>query len=179
MTLEELWTLFPISLVAPKPEWEARYAGMEQKLADTLANFRVTRISHIGSTAVKNIWAKDIVDILLEIDPDEDMEKVAEAAESLGFLRMSSGSGRISLNFGYTPDGFAEEVFHLHLRFAGDNDEIYFRDYLNAHPDIAREYEHLKLGLWKRYEHDRDGYTRAKGDFIRHWTQLAITDQRS
>ena len=28
--------------------------------------------------------------------------------------------------------------------YEGDNDEIYFRDYMNAHPDAAREYEKYK-----------------------------------
>ena len=77
------------------------------------------------------------------------------------------------LNKGYTPEGFAERVFHVHLRIAGDNDELYFRDYLNAHPDVAREYESLKLSLWREFEHDRDGYTQAKTAFVRKYTDLA------
>lgn len=48
----------------------------------------------------------------------------------------------------------------------GDNAEIAFRDLLNSNPELARRYEELKLGLWKEYEHDRDGYTAAKTDFI-------------
>ncbi len=55
----------------------------------------------------------------------------------------------------------------------GDNDELYFRDYLNEHPQIAKEYEALKLELWKRYEHDRDAYTDAKTVFIRKLTAEA------
>ena len=173
MSLEELWALFPIFLVAPKPKWQTQYANMEKKLTDALSRYRITRVSHIGSTAIDGICAKDIVDILLEIDPAENISGVAAAAEALGFLRMSAGPNRVSLNYGYTPDGFAEDVYHLHIRFAGDNDELYFRDYMNAHADLAKAYEQLKLGLWKRYEHDRDGYTDAKGDFIRKWTQAA------
>lgn len=55
----------------------------------------------------------------------------------------------------------------MHLRHCSDNDELYFRDYLIEHPDIAREYEKLKLNLWKEYEHNRDGYTNAKTEFIK------------
>lgn len=61
----------------------------------------------------------------------------------------------------------------MHLRFAGDNDELYFRDYLNDHPDLAKEYEKLKMALWKKHEHDRDAYTEAKSGFIRKRTQEA------
>ena len=86
---------------------------------------------------------------------------------------MSASDTRISLNKGYTPQGFAERVFHIHLRLPGDHDEYYFRDYLREHPAIAKQYETLKLSLWKPYEHDRDGYTAAKGDFIRAITARA------
>ena len=45
---------------------------------------------------------------------------------------MSESPNRVSLNKGYTEQGFAES-FHLHLRMTGDHDEIYFRDYLCQH----------------------------------------------
>ena len=77
------------------------------------------------------------------------------------------------MNKGYTPSGFAQKVFHLHVRLWGDNDELYFRDYLREFPAVAKAYEALKLSLWRRFEHDRDGYTEAKGDFIKKHTSLA------
>ena len=36
---------------------------------------------------------------------------------------------------------------------------------------IAKEYERLKLDLWKQYEHDRNMYTSHKGDFVKQYTQ--------
>jgi GrpB-like predicted nucleotidyltransferase (UPF0157 family) len=68
---------------------------------------------------------------------------------------------------GYTDTGFAEKVFHIHVREVGDYDEPIFRDYLIAHPDTAGEYAALKRKLKTEYEHDRDGYTAAKGAFIK------------
>jgi GrpB-like predicted nucleotidyltransferase (UPF0157 family) len=77
----------------------------------------------------------------------------------------------LDLNKGYTPAGFAEKVFHLHIKPSGDWDELYFRDYLRVHPEIAREYEVLKLSLKAQFEHNRDAYTQAKSDFITRYTQ--------
>ncbi len=173
MTTEELWELFPIALTEHKERWAGQYRKMEERLREGLSAHQVVRISHIGSTAVDGIWAKDIVDILLEIAASEDMEQTAQEIEKLGFIRMSSSEGRRSFNLGYTEEGFAEEVYHLHLRYEGDNDELYFRDYLREHPSAAKEYEALKLRLWKQYEHDRDGYTDAKSAFVRRYTQEA------
>ena len=86
---------------------------------------------------------------------------------------MSTEQNRISFNSGYTKNGFADKIYHLHLRYFGDNDELYFRDYLNEFPEIAKAYEHLKLDLWKRYEYNRDGYTAAKTEFIVRYTKEA------
>ena len=72
----------------------------------------------------------------------------------------------ISFNKGYTKRGFAEKVYHLHVRYYNNWDELYFRDYLIEHEDIATEYGKIKLNLLEDYKHNRDGYTKAKSDFI-------------
>lgn len=170
MTLEELWELFPIFLVAPNDQWESSYRAVESILKEILSECPVERISHIGSTAIRGIWAKDIVDVLVELSADADMGRAAKRIEENGFIRMAAETNRVSFNRGYTEAGFAENVYHVHLRYAGDNDELYFRDYLNEHIPVAREYERMKLKLWKQYEHDRDVYTDAKTEFVRKWT---------
>ncbi len=131
------------------------------------------KISHIGSTAINSIWAKPIIDILVEIPASLPMDKVKELLIQNGYICMSEQQNRSSLNRGYTSEGFAEKVFHLHLRYEGDNDELYFRDYLNDNPLLAKQYEELKLSLWKKFEHDRDGYTLAKTSFVAEQTDKA------
>ena len=173
MTLEELWNLFPIFLVRHDVRWNEYYKEIEAQITDLLTSYPVKRISHIGSTAIQGIWAKNIVDVMVEISEKADIEEVAQILEQNGFIRMSDEKGRISLNKGYTKEGFADKVYHIHLRYTGDNDELYFRDYLNEYPLIAKEYEALKLELWKKHEHNRDAYTEAKTHFIRKWTTEA------
>ena len=171
MTLEELWQLFPIYLAAYQPYWQEWYLEEESLLKTDLSS--TERISHIGSTAIQGIWAKNIIDVMVEIPQSADMKDIAQLLEQSGFTVMYAEANRISLNKGYTENGFADKVYHIHLRYAGDNDELYFRDYLNEHPAVAKEYETLKLRLWKQYEHDRDAYTDAKTDFISKWTAEA------
>lgn len=171
MTLEELWELFPIMLTEHKDCWAKWYQEEVENLKRILP--KDTAYHHIGSTAVEGIMAKPIVDILIVVNETERMKAVADILESNGYIVMSGSEKRISLNKGYTEEGFAERVFHLHLRLIGDTDEIYFRDYLNAHSEIAKEYEALKLQLWKKFEHDRDAYTEAKTDFVNKHTKLA------
>ncbi|MFW6269329.1 MAG: GrpB family protein [Bacillota bacterium] len=66
-----------------------------------------------------------------------------------------------------------EKVFHLHVRYPGDPDELYFRDYLRDYEKVAEKYEKLKRKLSEKYKHDRDGYTEAKSKFIEKFTKKA------
>lgn len=80
----------------------------------------------------------------------------------------------MSFNKGYTSTGYADKVFHIHFHRIGDNDEILFRDHLIAHPEVAEEYEKLKLSLLPKYRNDRDGYTEAKSEFVRRTIKQAL-----
>jgi GrpB-like predicted nucleotidyltransferase (UPF0157 family) len=173
MTLEELWQLFPIFLTEYQTYWTEWYQEEYTLLSAILSKNYIVRINHIGSTAIKGIWAKPIIDILVEIIEQTNMQLICDILTENGYLCMSQSENRMSFNKGYTERGFSEKVFHLHLRYIGDNDELYFRDYLNEHADIAKEYENLKISLWKLYEHNRDRYTNAKGNFIANVMKMA------
>lgn len=177
MSLEELWQLFPIFLTEHQDCWETWYADEEAALRKNIP--QAVRIEHIGSTAVSSIWAKPIVDILVEVSKEWDLVGIEAVLAQNGYTCMSRSAGRYSFNKGYTESGFSEKVFHLHLRYMGDNDELYFRDYLIEYPNVAREYEKLKLTLWKQFEHDRDGYTQAKTEFIQKCTNEAKMKYRN
>ena len=117
MTLEELWQLFPIILSAYDPNWKLYYNEEKELLTRHFGN-RAVRISHIGSTAVEGLTAKPTVDILLEVDPSASPDAVRQTAERCGYTVMSARSApeyRLDLCKGYTPQGFAEKVFHLHI----------------------------------------------------------------
>jgi GrpB-like predicted nucleotidyltransferase (UPF0157 family) len=176
MTLKELWELFPIILDEHNPEYSQWYLEEQQHLLSCLNPNDVKRINHIGSSAVKGLIAKPTVDILLEIDHDCDVVKIKRALADNGWLLMreeTEPDWKLAFNKGYTPDGFAAKVYHLHVRYYGDWNELYFKDYLQAHAEVAAEYGRLKLRLAEKYHHNRDGYTSAKSDFILKYTNLA------
>lgn len=175
LSLEELWALFPIILKEHNPDYKVWYEEEKQRIISKVKPENLIRISHIGSTAVKGLTAKPIVDILLEIDGACGVSAIIKALKTLGWRLMSQEDDPVKLSFnkGYTPEGFADRVYHLHVRYFGNWPELYFRDFLIAHPDVAGKYEHLKLKLWKQYEHDRDGYTEAKTDFVRRYSDMA------
>ena len=176
LTLEALWRLFPIILEEHHPEYEVSYAEQEAALLTLLGKETIRRISHIGSTAVQGLLAKPTVDILLEVTDASNQQTLIEQLTIHGWLLMSETREpywQLSFNKGYTPQGFAEKVYHLHVREYGDWDELYFRDYLRVHPEAVKFYAQLKKELYPSYQYDRDGYTKSKTPFIKAHSQLA------
>lgn len=171
LSLEELWELFPICFVGNNAEFEKQFSAEKENL-DLLLGDCVERISHIGSTAIKNIKTKPIVDILIEID-FANKDKVKEILLNNNYILMCEAFDKISFNKGYTINGYADKVFHVHIKEYGDCDELYFRDYLNDNYEKAKEYETLKEELYNQYKPNRDLYTAGKSDFVTEITESA------
>ena len=176
MTSEEMWKLFPIILKEHNDEYKNYYRIEEKNLVKSIGDHDVFRINHIGSSAIKGLISKPTIDILLEIKNKSDIKRISNMIIDAGWILMSSQEEpyitRV-FNKGYTKKGFAEKVYHLHVRYPDDWNELYFRDYLLDHMEVADEYGKLKLGLLNQYKNNRDGYTNAKSDFILHYTQEA------
>ena len=143
---------------------------MRYYVADEMLNHNVSsypELTYIGSTAIPDIHAKPIIDIFVEIPADADRVAIRLLLEKAGYICMSCSEFRMSFNKGYTLDGYADKVFHVHVHAEGDNDEISFRNYLMEDSATAREYEKLKCSLLPKFRTDRDGYTAAKSEFVK------------
>ena len=71
LSLEELWQLFPIILTPHQSTWIDWYKEEEKLLLKGLPY--IHRISHIGSTTIKDIWAKPTIDILVETYKEKEL----------------------------------------------------------------------------------------------------------
>ena len=171
MSLEKLWELFPIIFTDNSGNFKDIYLDEEKKLKFLLGNY-ITRISHIGSTSIINIKTKPIIDILIEINFDN-KDIVKDILLNNDYILMSESFDKISFNKGYTTNGYADKVFHIHIKKYGDCDELYFRDYLNENQLKAIEYEKLKLELFNKCKPNRDLYTDGKKEFVNEIVNLA------
>lgn len=183
---QEFQKLFPIVLKDVLPEYADWYEEEKKAILGVIDAKDVVRINHIGSSAILDIKAKPVVDILLEIDGTCIVSKVVEALKSIGFgtevCMKKEEPYEYLLAKGMTVDGFAEKVFLLHLRYAGNWDELYFRDYLLEHPDVAAEYSRLKEQILDDISEGRlermpngqpNGYSNAKFSFVKDISQRA------
>lgn len=177
LSLEELWELFPIYFTDYSESFKTIYSAEENILKALLGNY-IKRISHIGSTAINNIKTKPIVDILIEIDFDN-KDIVKEILLNNDYILMVEASGKVSFNKGYTINGYADNVFHIHIKEYGDCDDLYFRDYLNDNYEKAKEYEKLKSELYEKSKPNRDLYTEGKKEFVNEIVNMAKEKYKS
>lgn len=175
LSLAQLWELFPIVIRPHNEQYTAWYDAQRLHLQSLLKS-SIIRISHIGSTAVKGLEAKPCVDILLETDTRHP-QKLIETLTQDGWILMSRKQEEqgdiLCFNKGYTALGFAEKVYHLHVRYPAAWGELYFCEYLRTHDAVCRKYAALKKELAQTYRRDRDGYTQAKTEFIEEITKRA------
>ena len=176
MNPSELGLLFPVLLSEPNPKWPGMYLLESENIMQAIGAQNIVRMNHCGSTSVPGLIAKPTIDILLEIREDTDIEKLTSDMKKNGYLRNLQPDNpppHILFLKGYTLRGFEGQAYHVHVRYSGDWNELYFRDYLRLHPDIAREYGELKEQCKLKFEHDRDAYTEAKTEFILEHTKKA------
>ena len=162
---EDFKRKFPIKLVKHNNEWTSWYEDEKANLLAKLVKYKV-HLYHIGSTSIPNIYSKDIIDIILEINKIDDFDSIINMLNVEWELRWKEDN-RAFLVKGYGVDGFLDKVYHLHIRRKGDIEEVKFRDVLIKNPKIAKQYEKLKLDLELTYKYDREGYTAGKTKFIK------------
>ena len=162
---EDFKRKFPIKLVKHNNEWTSWYEDEKENLLAKLVKYKVN-LYHIGSTAIPNIYSKDIIDIILEINKIDEFDSIIDMLNVEWELRWKEDN-RAFLVKGYGEDGFLDKVYHLHIRRKGDIEEVKFSDVLIKNPKIAKQYEKLKLDLELTYKYDREGYTAGKTKFIK------------
>jgi len=176
MTPKELGQLFPIILVPPNPEWAKLFKAEKVKIENILGPGNIIRIEHIGSTAIPGLLSKPTIDILIEIPGKENNETIIEGLKSIDYhyiQRLENPAPHMMFAKGYTKSGFKGQAYHIHIRYSGEWDEIYFRDYLTKNPEAVSDYGALKRKLAEKYRNDREAYTNGKTDFIKRISAIA------
>jgi GrpB-like predicted nucleotidyltransferase (UPF0157 family) len=176
MTNEALGKLFPVFIAEPDPDWGRLFLEEASRIREILWDQNTVRIGHIGSTAVPGLKAKPTIDILLEVPLTFNKDKLIENLVGLDYHytpKPENPAPHMMFMKGYTIDGFRGQAYHIHVRYPGDQDEIFFRDYLRTHPETAREYGELKIRLAEQFRNDREGYTDGKTSFVKRITGIA------
>ncbi|MBP2134195.1 GrpB-like predicted nucleotidyltransferase (UPF0157 family) [Methanomicrobium sp. W14] len=179
--ISRLGKLYPIIISKYDPKWPKIFADEKELIKKSLGAGNIEKISHIGSTSVKGMPAKPTIDILLEVRSDMKNSDIVAKLTNMGYAfdpQPQNPPPHMMFMKGYGKEGFTGQAYHIHVRYKGDWDELYFRDYLEKHNDAAKEYASLKIRLKEKYEFNREAYTDGKTEFIRDIVKKARKEQK-
>jgi GrpB-like predicted nucleotidyltransferase (UPF0157 family) len=162
-----------IEIVTPQPRWPAEFTEIGARLRSALGPLALA-ISHIGSTAVPGLDAKDVIDIQVSVG-SLDLGQLQPAIEAAGYrLRDGLWSDHVPAGDDPDPEFWAKLMAaapdggrrtHIHIRVRGRPNERYallFRDFLRATPAAAASYGLIKRELAARHADDADAYYAVK-----------------
>ena len=142
---------------------------------------KISSIEHVGSTSIKNIKSKPIVDILVQTDDLEDFIKFTESNVE-GDIYTVKKEPTLGGDYLIRKEEDGKVKAFIHVYKTGDMNgitSIMFRDYMNSHEDEKKHYEELKIELYKKYKNDRKQYTLGKDKYIKEIINKAINDNMS
>lgn len=160
-----------VDIVAYDSEWPNKAKAEMDKLHGVFPSNKIIDIQHVGSTAIPGLSAKPIIDIQIAVHSLEEMKQMAvPLLQKLGYEYWEENPDPERMFFvkGMPPYG-EKRTHHVHIVEVNSkhwNGKIFFRDYLIAHSDIAREYQQLKIKLAQQHTYDREQYTEAKTEFV-------------
>lgn len=171
-----------VALFPHEKAWELEAQRTMDKLKSICGDV-ISDIAHVGSTSVKSIMAKPIIDIAVTTDSFEEFLKHENKLLKNGFYyRPDCGMDGKQLLFacGSFYDGTGDLQTHFIHVVKKDSmewiDYNLFRDYLNENEAAAKEYEALKISLAEKNHEDngREKYLAGKHDFILRTLRTAL-----
>jgi len=155
-----------VELIDHQDLWETNASETKKHLKELFGDMALD-IQHIGSTSIKNIKAKPIIDIVVGIDDFNNLENIMDKLAKNDLVYIP-----------FLPDdrvfimGNKERTInthHIHVVKYNEktwNDYINFRDYLNYNIEEAKKYEKVKIKLANENKENRENYTKSKEKYI-------------
>jgi len=159
-----------VLLVDHDEKWAEEFDSVKSKLSSVL-NGNIVDIQHVGSTSIKGIMAKPMLDVSVLV---KTITPVFETMKENGYEYIGEVVTGKFLFILWNKEECSLQHIHCHEETNSEwfYRQIQFRDYLRSNPQYAQEYEQLKQELYELYPNDRESYTRGKQAFFDKINQL-------
>jgi GrpB-like predicted nucleotidyltransferase (UPF0157 family) len=174
--MEEKPSIIPVELVPYRVEWADMARQESERLRAALGDVLLA-VHHVGSTSIPRIMAKPIVDLMPAVRDLAALDAHEATVRGLGYKWHGEFGleGRRFCTWADPKTG--KRIFQLHF-FRPDNVNairmLAFRDYLRAHPFVAKEYEMEKIRAAAAQPNDTTAYNREKNGWIKRIEQDAM-----
>lgn len=153
-----------VFLVPWTAEWSKEFLVEKVRIQNEIGQFAVA-IHHIGSTAVKGLSAKPILDIAVEIEDFHHGKHCVMPLQNLGYTYKGIN---ILPDRHYFHKG-EPRTHQIHMYQTGSkflNEQLQFRDYLRSNDYVRKDYQDQKIRLSKEYKHNKHKYADEKTQFV-------------
>ena len=146
----------------------------EANILQELLRDEIVKLHHIGSTSIKGMKAKPVIDILAVTKAIDRIDLYNSSILTAGYVPKGENGipGRR-----YFQKGGDSRTHHLHV-YEADNPEIErhlaFRDYLREHPAEAAKYGDLKEELATQFPFDIASYIKGKEALVLEMERKAL-----
>lgn len=155
-----------VEIVPYDNQWPLLFEREANRILEILGD-RVKEIYHIGSTAIPNMPAKPIIDMLLVCDNLDEIDFIEEQLKKLNYHNLHR---QIIPYQSFIIRRQDHDIrFNLHIYERGSPQikrHVNFRDYVIAHPEDAKAYAALKISLAKRFANDINNYVIGKDKMV-------------
>ncbi|MGG0723935.1 GrpB family protein [Bacillus mycoides] len=165
-----LWANESVEIVDANPDWQDKGRCEEQQLYELLTSLGISKVMHIGSTSIPGLPAKPIIDLMAETDSFDRVIDIAAELTIYDWHYVSPELDERPWRRFFVKVKNNRRVAHLHLMVKGNErweQQLLFRKRLQGNPQLVYEYSILKQELAKRFNQDREAYTKAKTEFIK------------
>lgn len=158
-----------VRLVPFSKLWKSEFSRVKHLIIEH-TNIDEHCIEHIGSTAILDMMAKPILDIVIAVkDINNIDESLISGLKAVGFLRLRVERPGEIVFAKFTDHTYEEKTHYIHLvQREGElwKDIIFFRDYLNLQEEAREEYKQLKLAFVQTKNSGIEEYTNSKEEFV-------------
>lgn len=156
-------------------KWITAYRDEKNMLEEVLGNLALD-IQHFGSTAVKGMCAKPVIDIMVVVKHIQDIDVYNQVMAEKGFIAQGEkGIPGRRYFVRYQADGI-NHAAHVHI-YERDNprvaDELLFRDFLRIDSQSFQAYAAVKLEAAHKYRFSPARYVDAKAQCIKNIMEKA------
>tara|TARA_B100000809_G_C14758154_1_gene394746 strand:+ start:70 stop:570 length:501 start_codon:yes stop_codon:yes gene_type:complete len=151
------------------PKWQLDFEKESKLLLNSIKE-QGTKIEHIGSTSIKGLGAKPVIDIMIGLIDFNTANNHISAITELGYTYVSEFENEMPYRKFFTKEFNGKRSHHIHmveLKTEFWNRHLKFRNHLRLDNEDRDKYMDLKMNLAKREWTDVNEYASAKSEFIR------------
>jgi len=155
-------------VVVPHDEnWAHEFEKIKAEILPVVEDL-ILSIEHVGSTSVKGLYAKPIVDMIIIIDNNGLLPEIIQRLAQLGYTHMGDldVNGREAFKYTDKPHLMAHHLYICPNDAMEHKRQTTFRDYLRLHPADRDKYSKIKLEMAAKFPHNIDSYIDGKEPVI-------------